>query len=68
MFVLAYGVVGILGVGESVAWTSQGALGWALTLAYAVVVAVPNRLGAWLAVRARRGGASSAATLVGGRT
>ena len=55
MFVLAYGVMGILGVSESVEWTSQGALGWALTMAYAVVVALPNWLGAWLAVRARKG-------------
>ena len=53
MFVLAYGVMGILGVSESVEWTSQGTLGWALTMAYAVVVALPNWLGAWLAVRAR---------------
>ena len=35
MFVLAYGVMGLLGVSESVEWTSQGALGWALTMAYA---------------------------------
>ena len=63
MFVLAYGVMGILDVTESVAWTSQGTLGWALTMAYAVVVALPNWLGAWLAVRARRGGAGPAATV-----
>jgi hypothetical protein len=63
MFVLAYGVMGLLGVSESVEWTSQGALGWALTLAYAVVVALPNWLGAWLAVRARKGGAGRAATV-----
>jgi hypothetical protein len=61
MFVLAYGVMGLLGVDETVEWTSQGVLGWALTMAYAVVVAVPNWLGASLAVRARRAGAGSAA-------
>ena len=63
MFVLAYGVMGLLGVSESVEWTSQGALGWALTMAYAVVVALPNWFGAWLAVRARRSGAGPAATV-----
>jgi hypothetical protein len=63
MFVLAYAVIGILGVGESVAWTSQGVLGWALTLLYAAVVAFPNWLGAWLAIRARRSGAGPAATV-----
>lgn len=38
-------------------------LGGALTLAYAVVVAVPNWLGGWLAVRARKGGAGPAAAV-----
>jgi hypothetical protein len=64
MFVLAYGVMSLLGAAdETVKWTSQGALGWALTIAYAVVAALPNWLGAWLALRARRGGAGSAATV-----
>lgn len=63
MFVLAYAIIGILGVGESASWTSQGALGWVLTVAYAAVVASPNWLGAALAVRARRSGAGPAATV-----
>ncbi len=64
MFVLAYGVMSLLGADDdAIKWTSQGALGWALTLAYAVVAAVPNWLGAWLAVRASRGGAGPAATV-----
>jgi hypothetical protein len=63
MFVLAYVFIGLLGVDESVEWTSQGVLGWALTLVYAMVVAFPNWLGTWLAARARRGGAGPAATV-----
>jgi hypothetical protein len=63
MFVLAYAVIGILGVGESVAWTSQGLLGWVFTLVYAAVVAFPNWLGAGLALRARKSGAGPAATV-----
>jgi hypothetical protein len=63
MFVFAYVVIGILGVGESVAWTSQGVLGWVLTLVYAAVVAFPNWLGAWFANRARNTGAGPAATV-----
>ncbi len=63
MFVLAYAVIGLLGVGESVAWTSQGVLGWVLTLVYAAVVAFPNWLGAWLAIRARTSGAGPSATV-----
>jgi hypothetical protein len=63
MFVLAYAVIGLLGVGESVAWTSQGVLGWVLTLVYAAVVAFPNWLGAGLAIRARTSGAGPSATV-----
>jgi hypothetical protein len=33
------------------------------SLTYAAVVALPNWLGAWLAMRARRGGAGLAATV-----
>ena len=63
MFVLAYGIMGLLGVDESVEWTSQGMVGLALTVVYAAFVAAPNWLGAWLAVRARDGGGGAAATV-----
>jgi hypothetical protein len=63
MIFLLLAIIRMLGIGESDPWTGEGVLGWVLALVYAAVVAFPNWLGAWLAIRARTNGAGPGATV-----